>query len=610
MKLRAAKGDGDKRWNAIRERRPTLIHACPSVRERLIRIVRTTGFLLAFHAIRLSSPVQAAETAVVTGAAIELPPMMVEESISSAPWFYVKVGDDEFLSRCSPSTTRQFVEGWLTKMQLVRVLVPEEFLARMDVPSIFVLYAQDLKQTVSAEIQRELQASEDRTRPGDAPRGSRINIAPNMRLSDRDMQASIVYIDEALFDASTMSVAPGHVRYLLRGRVPELPAWLVEGIERAWRSADFVLDPITLRPLVWNTQSESDGLASDPTRPRALLPAKELFATEALRAVENRHGRHVETRASEQELFFRWAMVSGSGTREALWNFARRAAEGPVNEEIFEASFGFDFAELRDRLSDYLPKAVEEWARINPGRRQPLPEIEVERATPGEIARVRGEWERLAIGHVQRRLPQVREPYIAQARRTLRRAFDAGDRDPRLLATMGLCEIDAGNEGGAREFLEPAVAAGVVRPRAYYELARLRFTELRRGVAETKLFSFTELAPVISPLRQGLKQSPPLAEVFVLLAEAWERCEFSPTTEELAELRTGAKLFVQRPAVGLSIARALVRHGKDLEAAAVLDAGTPYITDQATRTSIARLRAELAAATAQPIADEVPAARP
>jgi len=54
-----------------------------------------------------------------------------------------------------------------------------------------------------------------------------------------------------------------------------------------------------------------------------------------------------------------------------------------------------------------------------------LPDFEVERATSNEIARLRGEWERLAIGHVQRRLPRVREPYIAQARRTLRRAYDA-----------------------------------------------------------------------------------------------------------------------------------------------------------------------------------------
>ena len=531
---------------------------------------------------------------VASSATVELPPMMVEESITSTPWLYVNTGGNEFLSRCSSSTTRNFVEAWLSKMQLVKVLVPEEFLARMDVPSVFVIYSQDLKQTVSAEIQRELQGAG--VRSGDSQRGGGFNIAPSMRLTDRDMHASIAYIDEGLFDASAMSIAPGHVHYLLNGRLPDLPSWLMEGFERAYRGADFVLDPITLRPLVWNSHGESNALAWDATRPRALLPAIELFAPEASRATESRHMRRVEARASTQELFVRWAIVSGGSTREALWKFAARAAEAPVTEELFEAHFGFGFSELRDRLSDYLPKAVKESKAIKPGKQPPLPEIEVARATPNEIARVRGEWERLAIGHVQRRLPQVREPYIAQARRTLRRAFDAGDRDPRLLATMGLCEIDAGNPTGARQFLEPAIAAGVVRPRAYYELAKLRFDDLRRGAPETKIFSFTELAPIFEPLRRSLTQAPALADIFILLGQAWERCELAPNDSEIKELEMGARLFARRTAVAYPIALALSKHGKKTEAGAVLDAVAGSVIDQSTRAEITRLRAELAAA--------------
>jgi Flp pilus assembly protein TadD len=203
---------------------------------------------------------------------------------------------------------------------------------------------------------------------------------------------------------------------------------------------------------------------------------------------------------------------------------------------------------------------------------------------------------------VQRRLPEVREPYIMQARRTLRRAFDAGDRDPRLLTTMGLCEIDAANEDGARRFLESAVAAGVVRPRAYHELARLRFAELRRGVPATASFSFTALAPIFDVLRRGLAQHPALPESFVLLAEAWARCELSPNPSEFAELETGARLFGRDPAVGLPLALALARHGRKAEAAAVLDAGAGYPADDATRAGIARLRGELP--------DQAPAAQP
>ncbi len=555
------------------------------------RLDAARSFLFALS-LALSSPAQVADAPAARGPAVELPPMMVEESVSSAPWLHVSVDGAEFLSRCSDSTTRAFVEAWLTSMQLVRVLVPQEFLVRTDVPTVLVLYAQNLQQTISAEIQRELQAGEGRA--GEARRGERVNIAPNMRLSDRDMHASIIYIDETQFHAGGLSIAPSHVRYLLKGRVPELPTWLIEGIERMWHGSDFVMDPITLRPLLWHTQEESDALTGDPTRPRAVLPANELFATEAARAVESRHPRRVESRASTQALFVRWALTSGGATREALWKFAARAAEGPVNEEIFETYFGFDFSELRDRLSDYLPKAVAEEKWINPGTLPPVPRFEVKTATPNQVARIRGEWERLAIGHVQRRLPQVREPYIAQARRTLRRAFEAGDRDPRLLATMGLCEIDAGNPTGAKQFLEPATAGGVARPRAYHELAWLRFAELRRDAAETKRFSFTELAPIIEPLRRTITQAPPLPEVFELLAEAWAHCELAPNEKEFAELHLGARLFARHPTVAHPIALALTRHGKKTEAAAVLDACAGITTDEKTGAAIARLRAELA----------------
>jgi len=52
-----------------------------------------------------------------------------------------------------------------------------------------------------------------------------------------------------------------------------------------------------------------------------------------------------------------------------------------------------------------------------------------------------------------------------------------------LLAVMGLCECDAGNDSGARELLASAVQAQVIRPRAYYELTRIRYAEAMANAA-------------------------------------------------------------------------------------------------------------------------------
>lgn len=516
-----------------------------------------------------------------------LPPMLVEESSSSAPWFYARAGDTEVLSRCSASVTRELVEAWMEQLQIVRGLVPDEFLMKRDVPSVLVLYAQDLEQTVSAEIKRDIAAREAK-----GPKGE-VNIAPGMRLSDRDMHATISYVDESRFNGTGLSISSGHVRYLLQARVPELPGWLLAGLERMVRGADFRDRPITLQPMIWRDSAESDALAWDAARPRAILPANELFASDTWSAMENQHPRRAEIRAGTQELFVRWAIVTGGATRDALWKFAARAAEGPVTEELFESCFGLDYAELRDRLSDYLPKAVSEMKRLSPADLPRLPPVEVGRATPNQIARLRGEWERLAITHVQRRLPEVREPYVVQARRTLHRVYDAGDRDPRLLATLGLVEVDSGNEAGALAYLEPAVAANVVRPRAYYELARLRLAQIVHGTADGKKFSVVELTPVLAPLQRGLAQAPPLPEGFALLAEAWARCDSAPEAAELAELERGARLFPRRAEVALPTARALARHGHKAEAAAVLDACAGYVADKSSRSEVARLRAEV-----------------
>lgn len=552
--------------------------------------------LAVVQAVAAGFGLRAADARTTTAAPVELPPMMIEESTSSVPWLYVNAGGTEFLSRCSAATTRQLVQAWTANLDLVRAVVPDAFLVRMDVPTVFVFYAQDLDQKVSAEIQRELEAAGAAEPQKGGPPENGVRLATSMRLSDRDMHASIAYVNEAEFSSARVSVSSGHVRYLLASRVPALPAWAVDGVERLWRRIDVAQAPITFGPLVWIDHAQSDRLAGDELRPRAVLPASELFAPEPAVLRESRHVRRVEARAATQELFVRWALLSGAATRAAFWKLAEQATASAIDDAVFERTFGFDFAELRDRLSDYLPEAVEETKWLDPGRRGTSPRIEVDRATPNQIARIRGEWERLAIGYVQRRLPQAREPYIAQARRTLRRAYDAGDRDPRLLATLGLCEVEAGNDRAAREFLEAAIAGGVVRPRAHYELARLRFADLPGRGVPGKRYRFAKIAPVIEPLRQAAKQAPPLPEAFALLGEAWALSELPPNAADWEDLAQGARLFARRPFVAYPIALAMARHDRRQDALAILRGCADYPTEQDTRSAIARLLAELGAA--------------
>ena len=233
---------------------------------------------------------------------VELPPMIVEETADSVRWLYASDGSTEFLSRCSLSVTRRYSEAWIRKLQLLRTLVPPAFMAQMDVPAVMVLYAQDLKQPVTAEIQRQLRAvqTEQATLPlSEATGRQRVGFAPNLRLNDRDMHASFVFIDEVRFDAKTLIVAPNFLRFLLERRAPLLPGWLIEGIDRTYRNADLVKAPISFPPFVWTHRWESEALIRDPQSARALLPAAELFSPLVRSREADRHPRRVEILGSQ-----------------------------------------------------------------------------------------------------------------------------------------------------------------------------------------------------------------------------------------------------------------------------------------------------------------------
>ncbi|MBL9189887.1 MAG: hypothetical protein JNK23_20575 [Opitutaceae bacterium] len=526
------------------------------------------------------------------GPAVELPPMVVEEAATLPPWLYVRAEDTEYLSRCKEATTRGYVEMRRSRMRWVRALFPEELLARSDVPRVTVLASQRIKSAANAEVIGEVLRVQDAARSGDGYVGART--APNMMLTDADAIGVFAYIDESGFDRNQLTISSDYVRHLLVRRTPALPAWLIDGIMTVYNAVLFNETPITLAPLAWHSGEEVRALAKDAGAPRTLLPMGELLSGTGGAA------RHPLIARVQAALVVRWALDPRNGVRDAFWKFAAQSAVAPASEAMFQACLGFGYADWRDRLSDYLPVALREPLKLPMEKSAPPAALEIRQATPNEIARLRGEWERLAVPLVRGRHPDHAVRYLEQARRTLRRAHEAGDRDPRLLAALGLCELEAGEPAVAREFLDAAVAGGVVRPRAAYELARLRWGELVRGQPATRQHGAKEMAPVLAPLRAALDQAPLIAEAVELWADAWTRTTAAPTEADVARLVRGANHFIADPKVCLRVARALGRHGKKAEAAELLGAGFLHARDDATRAQFAQMFAALKMPARQP----------
>jgi tetratricopeptide (TPR) repeat protein len=222
--------------------------------------------------------------------------------------------------------------------------------------------------------------------------------------------------------------------------------------------------------------------------------------------------------------------------------------------------------------------------RFRPARLKKLLPLALRNATDSELGRIKGDWERLEIAYVKAIAPDLAQKYLDQARRTLQRAYERGVRDSGLLSVMGLCEIDAGEDALAREYLETAALLGPMRPRAWYELARLRLTEFRALAvqAQTGLTS-EQAAAVLRPLFTARESDPPLPEVYELIAEVWENCAVAPTRGHLLVLDEGVRFFPRQSTLIYRAAELNLRHGFQPAAIELVTLGLNGAGDDAMR---------------------------
>lgn len=233
-----------------------------------------------------------------------------------------------------------------------------------------------------------------------------------------------------------------------------------------------------------------------------------------------------------------------------LWKFVDRASCEPVTEALFRECFGLSFSEGDAAMRDALYFMFNNSIAVKPPA---TADVKVREATLAEVSRIKGHFNRLEVRYVRANSPTVTDEFVEQARRTLWKSYDAGDRDPRLLAELGLFECDVNEDAKAIPFLEAAAAGKVVRPCVYYELAWIRLAALWRENGTAKL-TREQLATVLQPLQTAKQQSPSLPDVLIIEAEAWLHSDSVPTAEQLAEMRAGVRLFPDRLALVEAVA--------------------------------------------------------
>jgi hypothetical protein len=164
--------------------------------------------------------------------------------------------------------------------------------------------------------------------------------------------------------------------------------------------------------------------------------------------------------------------------------------------------------------------------------------------------------------------------------------------DPLFLAAFGLYEIQAGDSVRAREALETATAAGVLRPRAYVELANLRLDEglpsVQHGIGDLEP---AEFAAIVGLLTTARVQMPSLLATYDVFARALEHAPSRPTLEDLRPLEEALELYPQNTALAYKVANLCREEGYAERAALIVERAASFSDTDEGRTLLTKFQA-------------------
>jgi hypothetical protein len=356
-----------------------------------------------------------------------------------------------------------------------------------------------------------------------------------------------------------------YLRFLLSRSDPRLPPWFEEGLSQLFMGMVVERDRITFAKLESVEQGvlppTGDNDFNRTMQGNAIIPLDDFFAvphasSAATRPLGNRWSKQA------QGLVHLWIFGENQRHQPGLVKFLRRLQKEPPSERLFEECFKMNYKSMLSTFRGYTDFTVYKFFKFTLPKGKTLPEppaLDFRDATLAEIGRIKGDVMRMA-GHAEAAHATLIAPYIR------------GERDPRLLASIGLEELASGRADRAEKFLVAATDAKVARPRAYLELARLRSqAHLAKPAGADNQLSASQTRDILAPLLIARHQPPPLFEVYELMADTLIRSAEIPTRETLVALFDGANLFPGRLGIAYNTAVLCLRAGELKGARALID---------------------------------------
>jgi hypothetical protein len=544
----------------------------------------------------------------------------ISAQAETVKWRHAEIAGFEILSSRPDEITLRWVRGLQRELQLFQHFFPGGFLQPTEVPVQIILYSaasdvlhgpiypsrsgRDSLVGTGFLPALNLTAAPPSTPAGPAKNAGRsahvINFGSDQRFGGiqsftdddalimtrnlRDEEAvGLLATPNAEFAMAGGMAFPLYVKHLSQYRTPPWPTWLSVAFSEFCGSLVFRANGIQLS-LARMIRTLPSPISAD-----SLLPMEKIFESDAS-----------ALGLFQARLFLVWGMFADQGAHLAAFGkFVERACRESVTEPIFQACFGLDFAQMRQRLAAEIPPGgalQKRWVLQDDGLPAP-PAFEMRDATTAQFARITGEATRLYARQPQRPGPSGEsssEYYATEAQATRRRGYGAGDRDPRLLAALGLGECDAGRAEKGRAFLEEAAKGKVVRPRVYLELARLRYREALANPqgADGKLGP-DQVAFAVEPLALARLQTPRLPQLDELFIEVWSHAAIKPGPTDLAPIEEALRAYPRDTTLGDKAARLYASCGLNSEARDVVERCLSFRPEDAVRARLENLRAEL-----------------
>ena len=515
--------------------------------------------LLGLLALATGLTAGAADSVPVTGPVVELPKFEVSDSrVLPQPekWRYAEIPGFEILSSLSASATKRFVNDFLLLQEVMGVIMPG-LRTGSAVPTSLILTGRG----DAFDQFMPLDRGEDRFRTNslffqDAERGAIVVDfqLPELMLEDNTSIESDPY----------RSFYKEYFRYVVRRNLGQrAPAWFEEGLVQLFASIDFNKKWISFGMIGDGFGGEKTGDFNRMLHRRALLPMGELLKDPP---------KQRSTFWQAQAYAFVHMCLYGRGQKyqKPFLQFITRLDREPLSEALFKECFKMDYKKMALELRGYLDFTDHKYMQFTAKKGQSLPEpppFTLVDAPDAVVGRMKGEALRFAGRD-------------ADARNALIAPYVRGERDPRLLAALGLDEKTAGRDDRARKFLEAAANAKVVRARAYLELARLRLAEVRgKPAAANGQLTNQQVGFVLEPLFVARSQPPPQAEVYGLIAEAWGLSAEPPRGEHLAVVVEGVQRFPRDMNLLLQATLLAAKRGFPKEAKQLADRGVQLAKD-------------------------------